>query len=159
MFNFPKRNKSEPQSQFDGDSLVSSASVPAANATQQELIRVAFKDTLRASGVPTKWLGCEVHLVTDRHNVPRMQVHLVMNKWSGQMLRYSQAFQHQMLACLDRYEPGVDHRAYEWLWRYSDTCNVPFPHMPAPEEWAKKRETTKENAPVDMFERRKVTRS
>jgi hypothetical protein len=130
----------------------------AANDTQQELVRVVFKDTLRVTGVPPAWLKCEVHQLTDKYQIPRMQVHLIMRKWSGQMLRYSMAFQHQMLACLDRYEPAVDHSTYEWVWKYDPQCDVPFPLMPEPQEWTKKLEPRKASASVDFFERRKTPR-
>jgi hypothetical protein len=77
------------------------------------------------------------------------------------MLRYSMAFQRQMRTCLDRFEPHVDHGAYEWLWKYSNDCDAPFPSMPAPEEWTKKKEAASAPPPrasIDFFERRKTPR-
>jgi hypothetical protein len=148
MFNSPKSTGTESsiRSGFD------------VSATQREMVYTAFRDTLRMTGVPHSFLECEcVHFV-DARNAPQFQVHLIMKKWSGQMLRYSKAFQSQMRICLDRFEPHVDHGAYEWLWKYAKDCDVPFPDMPAPEEWTKKKEASAPRPAVDFFERRKVPR-
>ncbi len=167
MFVFTKRKNPglasdsnlDANSEFDSSKSSSQSSISSANATQQELIRVAFKDTLRATGVPPAWLSCEVHLLTDSQQLPRMQVHLVIKKWSGHLLRYSLAFQNQMRACLDRYEPDTDHSAYEWLWKYAPDCDAPFPAMPAPEEWVQKLAARSARKPNEFFERRKRPRT
>ena len=105
---------------------------------QRELVFVAFKDTLRATGVPAQWLDCEVNFVQSVRHGERIQVQLVVKKWSGLLLRHSLAFQHALVQCLNRYEPHVDHAQYEWTWKFAADCNTPFPDMPAPEEWAAK---------------------
>lgn len=110
---------------------------------QRELIRVAFKDTLRNTGVPAAWLDCEVHHRPGPAGSTQVEVHLVYKRWSGHLLRYSQAFQHQFAQCMDRYEPTVDHSGMEWLWKFAPGCDNPFPTMPPAEEWAKKLEERK----------------
>ena len=131
----------------------------AASDIERELVRVAFKDTVRATGVPPEWLGCEVRVVTDKYQTERLQVQLVIKKWSGHLLRYAMAFQQQLMQCLDRYEPSTDHSTYEWLWSFSPTCGCPFPSMPAPEEWTQKLEASKPKKAAEFFERRKTPRT
>lgn len=141
MFNLSKR----PTPPDAGVSVMPAAanSSKGEQDIQRELIRVAFKDTLRNTGVPSPWLGCEVHHRPGPAGYAQVEVHLVMRRWSGHLLRYSQAFQHQLALCMDRYEPTVDHSGIEWLWKFAPTCDNPFPSMPAPEEWAKKLEERK----------------
>ncbi len=160
MFKFPKRGAAATQP------VVSDTVMPgAANSsrtgsdTERELVRVAFKDTLRATGVPTEWLTCEVRTIADKDAAQRLQVHLVIQRWSGHLLRYAMAFQTQLLQCLDRYEPSVDHSSYEWIWRFAPDCACPFPAMPAPEEWAQKLQASKAQKAPEFFERRKAPRS
>lgn len=109
----------------------------------RELIRVAFRDTMRQTGVPAQWLDCEVHQRPGPAGTTQTEVHLMIKCWSGHLLRYSQAFQHQFQECLERYDPSTDHSGLEWLWKFAPDCGNPFPKMPPPEEWAKKLEERK----------------
>ena len=140
MFKFSKRAASPTHtSDFEHSVMHSAAnSSQAAGDVQRELIRVAFKDTLRATGVPAQWLDCEVNFVQSARHGARIQVQLVVKKWSGLLLRHSLAFQGALAQCLDRYEPHVDHSQYEWTWKFAAECETPFPDMPAPEDWAAK---------------------
>ncbi len=138
MFKFSRRSAPTPGREFEPSAMHSAAnSSQAAGDVQRELVRVAFRDTLRATGVPAQWLGCEVHYIQDPRRGEHVQVLLVMKKWSGHLLRYSLAFQQALAHCLDRYEPHVDHSKYEWVWKYSAECASAL-RMPAPAEWAKK---------------------
>ncbi len=160
MFNFPKRSSQD--SRPSSTDSVMASSVQSGRTTsdiERELVRVAFKDTVRATGVPSDWLGCEVRVVTDKYMTERLQVQLVVKKWSGHLLRYAMAFQQQLTQCLDRYDPTTDHSQYEWLWSFSPSCGCPFPTMPAPEEWAQKLEASKAKKPTEFFERRKTPRT
>ena len=139
MFKFSKRAVSPSNSDF-GHSVVHSAANSSQGAcdVQRELVRIAFKDTLRATGVPSQWLDCEVNIIPSARNSERIQVQLVVKKWSGLLLRHSLAFQHALAQCLDRYEPHVDHSQHEWTWKFAADCDTPFPDMPAPADWAEK---------------------
>jgi hypothetical protein len=139
MFKFSKRTATPSNSDFEHSVMHSAAnSSQAAGDVQRELVRVAFKDTLRATGVPAQWLDCEVNFIQSVRYGERIQVQLVVKKWSGLLLRHSLAFQHALAQCLDRYEPHVDHSQHEWTWKFAADCDTPFPDMPAPEDWAAK---------------------
>jgi hypothetical protein len=139
MFKLSKRNPASP-TETSGDSILSSAanSSLAPTDVQQELIKVAFKDTLKHTGVPAQWIACEIRKTGDLQPSAQLEVRLVIKKWSGHLLRYAFAFQTQFKQCLDRYEPHIDHSQYDWTWKFSDNCDCPFPSMPAPQEWAQK---------------------
>jgi len=146
MFKFSKRSGAATQSDA-GESVMHAAnSSQAGQDIQRELVRVAFKDTMRLTGVPAAWLGCEVRTRPGPAGTEQIEVHLVIKEWSGHLLRYAMAFQKQFEHCLDRYEPNVDHSAYDWVWRFAPDCNCPFPTMPAPEEWVQKLEARKGKA-------------
>lgn len=138
MFKFSKRTA--PSTPDFAQSVMHSAanSSQAAGDVQRELVRVAFHDTLRATGVPAQWLDCEVNFIPSARHGERIQVQLVVKKWSGLLLRHSLAFQHALVQCLDRYDPHVDHSQHEWVWKFAEDCETPFPDMPAPEDWAAK---------------------
>lgn len=146
MFKLTKRTAAATHTEA-GESVMHAAnSSKAAMDVQKELIRVAFKDTRRHTGVPLGWLDCEVHYHPGPAGTELVQVHLIMKQWSGHLLRYAMAFQSQFLMCLDRYEPNVDHAGIEWLWKFAPDCECPFPNMPAPEEWAQKLEARRGTA-------------
>ena len=156
MFNLTKSDSRPPPASVLDSTTKSGQDI---GATQREMVYTAFKDTVRATGIPTHFLTCECVTMVDAHRQNRIQVCLIYKKWSGQMLRYSQAFQKQMRTCLDRYEPNVDHASYEWVWKYAADCDTPFPAMPSPEEWNRKKEAPPPPPPAaDFFERRKAPR-
>lgn len=138
MFKFSKRTSSSSNSDF-----AQSAAHSAANSSRTsgdialELVRVAFKDTVRAYSIPPAWLDCEARFVQSRHG-ERVQVQLIVRRWSGLLLAHSLTFQREVAQCLDRYEPHVDHSQHEWLWKFASECETPFPQMPAAGEWSKK---------------------
>ena len=146
MFNLSKLSRrSAAATHVDaGESVMYAAnSSQPALEVQHELLRVAFKDTMRSTGVPAEWLNCEVRTRPGLGATEQVEVHLTMKQWSGHLLRYSMAFQKQFEQCMDRYEPGVDHSGFDWLWKFAPQCESPFPTMPAPEEWSQKLEARK----------------
>ena len=137
MIQFSKRAAASTAPEFAHSVLPSAAnSSQPATDIRRELIRFAFQDTLRATGVPPQWLDCAVRYIKTGKHEERVQIQLVMKDWNSQLLRYALAFQNELMHCLDRYEPGVDHSEHEWLWRYALDCGSPFPDMPPPETWA-----------------------
>lgn len=139
MFKFSRSSKESSPSQFANSALNNSVSSSLATTDiRRELVRVAFKDTMRITGVPLKWLDCKVIYVPAAGGGERIQVHLVIRKWSGHLLRYAVAFEKQLALCLDRYEPHEDHSTVEWVWKFAEDCECPFPAMPPAEEWAQK---------------------
>ncbi|OYU43297.1 MAG: hypothetical protein CFE44_19185 [Burkholderiales bacterium PBB4] len=137
MFKFSRRTPAPVAPEFAHSALPSAAnSSQAANDIQRELIRVAFQDTVRATGLPPQLLDCAVRYIKVGKSAERVQVQLVMQQWSEQLLRYSLAFQNELMKCLDHYEPGVDHTQHEWLWRYAADVATPFPELPLAGQWA-----------------------
>jgi hypothetical protein len=149
MFKFSKRAASPSHSDFEHSVMHSAAnSSQAASDIQRELVRVAFKDTLRATGVPAAWLDCDVHYLQSKHG-ERVQIQLIVKKWSGLLLAHTLTFQRELAQCLDRYEAHVDHSKHEWVWKFAEDCETPFAAMPEPQEWTKKLKTAQAKpAPV-----------
>ena len=157
MFSFSKRSATPTNSDFEHSVMPSAANSSKAEIDiQRELVRVAFKDTLRATGVPAQWLDCEVSYIPAGDQIERVQVQFIVKQWSGHLLRYSMAFQKQVMQCLDRYEPHTDHSKHEWLWKYAADCDMPFPTMPAPSEWAEKLAATYVKKPAVVAKARPV---
>jgi hypothetical protein len=137
MFKFSRKSATAAAPEFSHSMMPSAAnSSQAANDIQRELIRVAFQDTVRATGMPSHLLDCAVRYIKAGKSEERVQIQLVMQQWNEHLLRYSLAFQNELVKCLDRYEPGVDHTQHEWLWRYAANVVTPFPELPLPGQWA-----------------------
>jgi len=152
-------NQDNANRQVDGQPSSLSATSTSGAEVRTQMVYLAFKDTIRLHGVPSAWIECKVRMLDGEALKGAVQVVMSMRHWSGHLLRYSMAFQHQMLLCLDRYEPAVDHSKYEWLWRYTQDCECPFPNMPPPQEWQQKLKAKAPPKAVDIFERRKTPRT
>lgn len=114
---------------------------------------------MRAHGLPSDWLRCEVHTLPGAKTSGALHIRIIMNKWSGTLLKYTMAMEHLILTGLDRYDPAVDHSGYSVSWQFSKVCACPFPTMPAPETWSKKKTPAPKIADtVDFFDRRQQAR-
>lgn len=159
MFDFFKTKRTNSEITPSAD-----ANVPVAQNTQQhndirrELIRVVLKDTLRAHGIPTNWLGCEVIIITRPNEGSELHIQLVIEKWHEKLLRYADAFQAALLLGLDRFDPAVDHSGYIISWRFAPDCGCPFKVLPDPRTWLLSSQPQAIEEPVPVLDRRRVSR-
>jgi hypothetical protein len=142
MFGFGK-NKSELRTapKTPTRSLQESAE-PLTGATlqhtdvQRELVRVVLKDTLRKSGIPAGWIGCEVTGISHRNMDDELFVHLIVMHGNEALLQHVPALQQELMQGLDRFEPNVDHSNYVVSWLFSPDCGFTRTSMPPPSFWA-----------------------
>jgi hypothetical protein len=126
-----------------------------------ELVRAVLKDTMRDHGLPSDWLRCEVQALPGNkgNNNGPLHIRIIMSKWSGTLLKYTMALERLILTGLDRYDPAVDHSGYSVSWQFSKECACPFPTMPAPETWNKKKASPPKIAEAgEFFDRRHQAR-
>jgi hypothetical protein len=136
LFDFLKR--ADPLAQKPGSPDHSSTryeSTQLAGGSQHEVIGVVLKDILRMHEIPATWVECEIRQVPLGPNRMETQVHLIITRWSEQLLRYAAALQAQFMAGLDSFEPHVDHSSYTVLWRFAKKCDLPFPTIPEHVKW------------------------
>ena len=148
MFKFMRSARAKQDSQFPDTAMaMPSGSTLQANDVQRELILIAYRDTMRMHGVPAQWLDCKVINTANGDGTERTQIQLIMNKWSGHVLRYAMALERQLVQCLDRYGSNEPFWA-EWVWKFGAECDCPFPTC-LREEWARK--SHKRRAPYRPF--------
>lgn len=145
-----------------------SASAPAYKASsvsisshdvRLELVRTVLRDTVRLHGLPADWLHAELTTLPGATTNGPLHIRIIMNKWNGTLLKFTLALERLILTGLDRYDPAVDHSGYTVSWQFSKDCACPFPTLPAPETWAKKKATAPMVAITeDFFDRRKQIR-
>jgi hypothetical protein len=131
----PLEPASKVTKQAEKNKLHAANSSHAALDVQRELVRVAFQDTLQATGIPPQWLDCVARYIKAGKQQERLQILLVIKHWDLNLLRYAQAFQSELKQCIDRYEIDVDHSDYEWLWVFGANSITPYPLMPSASEW------------------------
>ena len=116
---------------------------------------------MRLHGLPTDWLRAElspVHSATATANGP-LHIRIIMSKWNGTLLKFTMALERLILTGLDRCDPAVDHSGYTVSWEFAKDCACPFPTMPAPETWTKKKTPASVAAITqDIFDRRREVR-
>lgn len=115
-------------------------------ATRRELLRVLSRNTQRLAGIPEGWIESQVHLEMVRGQT-FLHLSLVIRRWDERLLKYSLAFQRQLMAEVARFEPD----AREWLvrvsWEYASDLECPCPDLPDPSVWTRRTE----GAPVDVM--------
>ncbi len=103
-------------------------------STRRELVRVMTRDTQRAAGIPDGWLEVHVLLELSRSQT-FVHLRLVVRHWDERLVKYQVAFQRQVLAAVERFEPD----ARQWIgsitWLYPDSNDCPHLEMPDPATW------------------------
>ncbi len=135
-------------------------SVPTLTGVRRELIKTAFRDTLRQQGIPSEWVSCEVITVSPTPGEETLQIQLVLTQWQETFLRYGPALEHILLREIDRLDPSTDHAPHQITWRFSPDCGCPFTVMPPPRIWSHAQTASdgvKAEAP-DILDRRRTPR-
>ena len=150
----PESPKSSPVSTYK-----SSAISVSKNELRLELVRTVLKDTMRAHGLPADWLRAELTVPTGAAANEPLHIRIIMTKWNGSLLKYTMALERLILTGMDRYDPAVDHSGYTVSWQFAKNCVCPFPTLPPPESWLKKKTPVPKMAVTeDFFDRRKQAR-
>ncbi|MFZ2309785.1 MAG: hypothetical protein WAW73_11335 [Rhodoferax sp.] len=111
-------------------------SMPSPTGVQRELIKAAFRDSLRQQGIPSEWVSCEVITVSPTPGEETLQIQLVLMQWQETFLRYGLALEQVLLRELHRLDPATDHTRHQITWRFSPDCGCPFTVMPPPRIWS-----------------------
>ncbi len=131
----------------------------SSNDVRVELVRAVLKDTARSHGLPSDWLRADVHSLPGAKANGSLHIRITMTKWNGTLLKYTMAMERLILTGLDRYDPAVDHSGYTVSWQFAKDCACPFPTMPAPETWNKKKPAAPKIANAgEFFDRRQRAR-
>ena len=125
------------------------------NDLRLELVRTVLKDTVRHHGLPADWLRAELTVPMGATANGPLHIRIIMTKWNGSLLKYTMALERLILTGMDRYDPAVDHSGYTVSWQFAKNCVCPFPTLPPPESWLKKKTPVpKRAATEDVFDRR-----
>ena len=133
MFEFLKNKSAELREANDTEEHFDSTQL--AEPSRMEVADAVLKDVLRKHTIPGAWVSCEAREIPNGPRSTQVQIHLVINRWSEQLMRYTGALQQQFVDALDDFEPHIDHSTYMVVWRFSDSCSMPFPTIPENVKW------------------------
>lgn len=133
MFEFLKNKSAEPRQVHDTEEHFDSTQL--AEPSRLEVADAVLKDVLRKHTIPGAWVSCEVREIPMGPGRTQVQIQLVINRWSEQLMRYTGALQQQFVDALDNFEPHIDHTTYMVVWRFSDSCSMPFHTIPDNVKW------------------------
>jgi hypothetical protein len=105
------------------------------NGLRQQLVMVTMNDLLRRSGIAPAWVSCHVQVVNSKSRGTGLYVRLVLKHWDERLMKYSFAFQKQLLTDIVRFEP----KAAGWLhgitWQLEVASTCPDTVLPQKSFW------------------------
>jgi hypothetical protein len=105
------------------------------DATRQELLSMAVRDTLRRHGIPQAWIAAQVTPALTARKERGSHLRLVARHWHPALASCVVALQKSVLARLNRLDP----LSGEWLvgvsWKFDPADDTLCPALPAPEYW------------------------
>lgn len=122
------RSPAAPLSKSSAVSSVSQTSRKTSN--RQQLVLITLRDLLHRSAIPAHWLGCQTLLVNSRSRGSGLYIHLVIRHWDERLLRYTQAFQTELLHCILSFDPKAAMWVHGIAWRFDAVNSCPFPELP-----------------------------
>ena len=117
MFEFLKHKSAE--NTESAESADHFDSTQLAEPSRVEVAETVLKDLLRRHAIPSSWVSCDVLELFQGPKKGHVQVQLIINRWSEQLMRYTGALQQQFTDAFDAFEPHVDHTHYAVVWRFS----------------------------------------
>ena len=104
-------------------------------ANRQQLVLITLRDLLQRSAIPAHWLGCQTLLVSSRSRGSGLYIHLVIRHWDERLLRYTQAFQTELLHSMLSFDPEAATWVHGIAWRFDAVNICPFPELPPKGTW------------------------
>lgn len=125
--------------------------------TQSIYLYSIIKNTLQEAGIPDAWVTHEVHqLNRDAHR--EIHIHLVIQNWSIQLLRYQCAIEAHIHRDIRQHEQLDCGQDVVLFWRYARGCKSPFQDMPERNGWSDLHKDAQAATPLDPLDRRRTPR-
>lgn len=105
------------------------------NAVRRQLVQMMLRDGLRKHGIPAGWIECRVLVVHSRSRGPGLHVKLVMRHWDMLLLTYARAFEQQLIAAIQEFEPAAPSWLHGISWELDVGDSCPYLDMPDPAIW------------------------
>lgn len=143
-----------PQNKLDRNKSDTAAASPPTieegsdNTTRHKLILVLLRDVLNRHGIPQQWIELQMLVVRNARRGFSLHIRLALKHWDARLLMYAQAFQNELLADIERFEPN----ASEWLhgitWQFEMTASCPYTTVPDKAFWQESTHSEVSAAPV-----------
>lgn len=93
---------------------------------RQQLVMITVRDIMRVSGIPPDWVDCQLLNVSSRRRGTGLYIHMVINHWDDRLLQCTVAFQTDLKARLERFDPksAVWVHGIAWQLDVGDSCPV-----------------------------------
>jgi hypothetical protein len=106
------------------------------NAMRRQLVQVLLRDLLRNSGIPAEWIDSRMLLVSSRSRGHGMYVRLVVKHWDSRFMDYAYAFEQNLLADIERFEPNSAKWLHGISWQFDLADRCPFTSLPPKAYWS-----------------------
>ena len=106
------------------------------NATRRHLVQVLLRDLLRNSGIPAEWIDSRMLLVSSRSRGHGMYVRLVIKHFDSRFMNYAHAFEQNLLADIERFEPNSAKWLHGISWQLDLADSCPFTSLPPKAYWS-----------------------
>jgi hypothetical protein len=105
--------------------------LPTLQAHQNEVLRVAIKDTLKQIGMPVQWVRGDLSLLSANARGAQVQVTLVVLEWNDLLVKFLPLLQQRILVAMNVLDGTREHRQHTVNWQFAPDCGHPYREFPA----------------------------
>jgi len=102
---------------------------------RQQLVMITVRDIMRISGIPSDWVDCQLLNVSSRRRGSGLYIHMVINHWDDRLLQCTVAFQTDLMARMERFDPKSAVWVHGVAWRLDVGDSCPVTTLPDKSFW------------------------
>ena len=102
---------------------------------RQQLVMITVRDIVRVSGIPPEWIDCQTLNVASRRRGTGLYIHMVINHWDERLLRLTCAFQGELKARMERFDPKAAVWVHGISWQMDMASSCPYTSLPDKNFW------------------------
>lgn len=121
---------------FKSSGAPSTLQTDSESINRRQLVLISMRDVMRISGIPTEWIECETLNVTSRRRGTGLYIHLIVKHWDERLMRVGWAFQTEMKARMERFDPKAAVWIHGMSWQLDVADSCPYTSLPDKSHWA-----------------------
>ena len=105
------------------------------NSSRRELLRLALRDTLNRTGIPTSWIGADLLAATSRGREPGIHIRLLLKHWDPRVMLHGIAFEQAYRKRVLTLDPLAERWLLGLSWQFALADDSACPPLPHPGIW------------------------
>lgn len=107
----------------------------SAHAMRKDMVRLALRETLTRSGIPSAWISADMLRTSSSQREAGLHVRLQVRHWEPRLMQYGVALEQEFAQRLAMLDPQANTWLSGFSWQFALEDTSPCPGLPHPGSW------------------------